>query len=114
MSAVDLSGRHELDIVAVEPGVTGYPRFDEIALGVECKSHANFKKSIVKEVLGIRRELCLLSQPQQSILTQLSPKNPTRIVPADPASEYWLAFCDPQGLQYSSSPAAFGINFYNW
>ena len=37
-----------------------YPLYDQIYLAVECKCVAKFKKKVVKEALGIRRELSYL------------------------------------------------------
>jgi len=68
-----------------------YPKHNEIALGIECKAHANFDKSIVKEVLGVRRELSLLTNKVPSILTQCG-GSPLEEVRADPSSEYWLTY----------------------
>ncbi len=110
----DNSARHEIDLLIVENNLNGWPSHDKIILGVECKSHACFKKSIVKEVLGIRRELSLLTQPVTSRLAQNAPNRPSISVPADPPSEYWLAFVDSRGSQYRYSPGAFGISFYHW
>src|ERR1700730_2938868 len=109
VGASDNSCRHEIDIVVVNVR-TGYPTHAQIALGVECKAVANFSKSIVKEVLGVRRELSLLSQPQSSVLSQHGGK-PSINVPANPPSEYWLAYIDSHGDAYKESPAAFGVEF---
>lgn len=109
--ANDHSRRHEIDIVVVSVS-QGYPKYDEIALGVECKAVANFGKSIVKEVLGVRRELSLLSDKQPSTLT-MSGGSPPEDVRANPPSEYWLAYTDLKGNQYQSSPSAFSIGFKN-
>ena len=35
--------------------------------------------------------------------------SPALSVRAEPASEYWLAFIDDDGLHYRESPAEFGI-----
>ena len=78
-------------------------------LGVECKSQASFGKDIVKQALGIRRELSYLAPLQRSRLTRAGAT--AVCVPADPASEFWLAYDDPKGDAYSASPAAFGIAF---
>lgn len=107
------SSYHELDIVIVRAEATGRPRFDQVALGVECKSTAKFKKSILKEVLGVRRELSLLSDDQLSALSRFEDVE-TKQVPADPPSEFWLAHIDPSGSLYESSPRMFGIQFQNW
>jgi len=54
--AVDNSGFHEIDIVLIDSAVDDrkMPRHDQLFLGVECKAYANFNKSIVKQVLGVR------------------------------------------------------------
>ena len=103
----DLSSRHEIDLVLVDT-VRPYPTFREILLGVECKSAANFGKHIVKEALGIRRELSLLAGLRPSRLTRTG-GFPAVHVPADPASELWLAYDDRKGSRYRSSPSLFGI-----
>lgn len=109
VSVTDNSLRHEIDIVVIDTN-SGYPRFDHILLGVECKATANFKKHVLKEVLGVRRELSLLQSQKRSLLSTLGGK-PSVTVPADPPSEYWLAFIDPVGNAYKESPAAFGVEF---
>lgn len=111
----DLSDYHELDLAVIDVQVTkGTPKYSQIALGVECKSHENFGKDIVKNVLGVRRELSLLKDPRPSRISNGASKNPPSLVPADPASEFWLAFSDPNGLKYSNSPSTFGITFQHW
>ena len=105
----DRSSRHEIDLVLVDSR-RPYPRFREILIGVECKCIANFSKHIVKEALGIRRELSLLANLQPSKLT-LAGGLPRVYVPADPPSELWLAYDDRKGNRYRSSPSRFGIDF---
>lgn len=107
-AVADYSGHHELDIVVVDT-ISANPTYGEIALAVECKCHAKFGKQLIKEALGIRRELSLLHPAQWSRLTQTGATPPVR-VEADPPSEFWLAFIDPGGVQYRQSPAAFGID----
>jgi hypothetical protein len=110
-AASDDSRRHEIDIVVVDAN-TGYPTHDQIYLGVECKAVANFGKDLVKEALGVRRELSFFVQaPQTSALSLLGAG--AVHVKADPPSEFWLAFIDPKGLNYSQSPAAFGIELHH-
>jgi hypothetical protein len=107
-AAVDFSHLHELDIVVVDD-TPPYPSFDNIALAVECKCVGNFEKQLIKEALGVRRELSLLPRfEQESILSRESAAPPVN-VRAHPASEFWLAFTDPKGTQYAMSPATFGI-----
>lgn len=111
VSVSDYSGKHELDLV-VTTAVLGYPSNQEIALAVECKAVANFDKGIVKAVLGVRRELSYLHDDQRSALTAAG--GHTHIeVPAEPPSEFWLAYIDPKGDNYRESPSAFGITFRN-
>lgn len=106
-SANDLSSYHEVDIVVVNPSATGRPNNNQIYLGVECKSGA-FGKSIIKEVLGVKRELSLLTDNQFSVLSEIS--DGSTIVPSEPAIEFWLAHFDPKGHQYRNGPAFFGID----
>lgn len=105
--ANDLSAYHEVDIVVVDPSVVGRPKCDQIYLGVECKSGA-FGKSIIKEALGVKRELSLLTGSRISALSKISRGSVT--VPSRPAIEFWLAHFDPKGYQYRNGPAFFGID----
>lgn len=109
VAVTDKSLRHEIDIVVVDVD-NGYPSFGNIALGVECKAVANFAKSILKEVLGVRRELSFFQLQTPSSLSQLGGV-PAVLVPAQPPSEYWLAYLDPAGNAYGDSPRAFGVEF---
>lgn len=107
-----LADYHEIDIIVVEAGAPASPEPHQIALAVECKSTTSFKKDIVKEVLGIRRELSLLSG---EVPSKLSIYSRTVVqVPADPPSEHWLVYSDPKGDQYKESPSSYGIEFLNW
>jgi hypothetical protein len=108
-SVSDNSLRHEIDIVVVSVNA-GYPTFNDIALGVECKAVANFSKSTLKEVLGVRRELSYLHAAKPSLLSNWGGA-PSVSISADPPSEYWLAYTDPAGNSYSDSPSAFGVEF---
>ncbi len=108
IGASDDSGRHEIDIV-VTSAITGYPDHDEIALGVECKAVANFGKYLIKEALGVRRELSYFDDPpNESILSQHC-SSTGWAVHATPASEFWLAYIDAKGNNYADSPGVFGI-----
>lgn len=109
-----LCSYHEVDIVIVSDGVTGRPQHDELALGVECKSNANFTKSIIKEALGVKRELSLLVQSCRMSTLALAARQMGPVVPSEPPLEFWLCYVDPKGNQYSVSPSAFGIEFKNW
>ncbi|MCL6698285.1 hypothetical protein LZ496_05755 [Sphingomonas sp. NSE70-1] len=112
-SALDDSAYHEIDIVAVDDGVSGNPTPDDLLLGVECKSTAKFAKAIVKETLGIKREISLLCGDQPSRLALLAGKD-TPEVPSEPPVEYWLVYCDPKGNNYRQSPKTFGVEYREW
>lgn len=105
--ATDLSAYHEVDLVVVDPSTNGRPDPDNVLLGVECKSGA-FGKSIIKEVLGVKRELSLLAHDRPSTLSHIS--NGSVMVPSEPAIEFWLAHFDPKGQQYQDGPAFFGVD----
>ena len=106
--ASDYSRRHELDIV-VTSASSGYPAHNEIALGVECKAVANFGKSLIKEALGVRRELSFLREHATISTLSRVGGHPSVSVAANPPSEFRLAFIDPKGTNYVQSPAVFGI-----
>lgn len=107
--ATDDSKRHEIDIL-VTTAKSGYPSHHEIALGIECKCFANFTKGLVKEALGVRREMCLRNGVHKSMLTTFGGR-PVKRVPALPPSEFILAYIDGVGSNYTGSPGAFGIEF---
>ncbi|SDX69230.1 hypothetical protein SAMN04488041_11220 [Sulfitobacter pontiacus] len=115
------SGYHEIDLVLINPRVQNgdMPRHSDVVLGVECKSNAKFEKGIVKQVLGIRRELSLLSQTTTSELDRAFGP-PIHLggcsleVNADPASLYWLSYIDQSGDNYADSPGFFSIEFKHW
>lgn len=98
---------HELDILIVDKGLVGYPRFDQIWLAIECKSTATYQKNLLREVLGIRRELSLLAGPQQTKFQRW----PMTMVPANPASCLLAYSTDANVLDYAAPGAMFGIGF---
>lgn len=102
----DYSGYHEIDIVVVTD-TPPMPSHEQIALAVECKCVAKFGKKLVKEALGVRRELSYFADQQPSILSQLGGSHVA--VGAEPPSEFWLAHVDRAGNAYDESPRAFGI-----
>lgn len=117
----DKSGYHEIDLVLIDPSVpdVSMPQHDQVLLGVECKSHAKFEKGILKQVLGIRRELSLLSQPTVSKLEHsfgpvMHSGHGSPMVNANPASLYWVTYVDPKGDDYKISPSSFSIEFKHW
>lgn len=109
-SGWDNSRRHELDII-VTTATGGYPAHDEIALGIECKAVANFTKDLLKEALGVRREMALFIGHQQHSTLTLAGARPSKVVAANPPSEFIVAHIDPKGSSYQLSPKVFGIDF---
>lgn len=109
----DRSCQHEIDVIIVEDGVTGRPEHDQVLMGLECKSTANFGKGILKETLGVRREMTLLAPGMDSHLTQICSSRGVYIN-CNPASEYRLCFVDPSGGHYSASAVHFGIDLVHW
>ena len=97
---------HELDIVVTDYGINGRPRYDQIWLGVECKN-TGYTKGLLKEILGIRRELSLLQQDRPTHFMNW----PRREVPAEPASCLMVFSTDSDVLNYSSPGEVFGIDF---
>jgi len=97
---------HELDILIVNSGLTGRPRYDQLWLGIECKN-TGYEKGLLKEILGIRRELSLLSGPKSTRFGVW----PRTAVPADPASCLLVYSTDKDVADYSSPGAVFGIDF---
>ncbi|MEG3162736.1 hypothetical protein U1763_19725 [Sphingomonas sp. LB2R24] len=108
--ASDNSRRHEVDII-VTTASSGYPAHHEIALGVECKAEANFGKHIVKQALGVRRELSYFTGRNYPSTLTSAGGHVSVWVQADPPSEFRLAYIDQKGDNYADSPGAFGIEF---
>jgi hypothetical protein len=99
---------HELDIIVVDADTSGRPRPDTIWLGVECKN-TGYHKALLKEILGIRRELSLLQEP---LPTRFDPW-PRTMVPASPPSCLVVYSTDPSVNQYSAPGGVFGIDFFH-
>ena len=105
----DRSERYELDLVLAPANVTGLPRVDEIVLGVECKAHQIVSKGVVKQMLGVRREMSILSERVESMLSVNCQLTPGRYVSALPPSELWLFHTHPDIQQYADGPDFFGV-----
>ena len=97
---------HELDIVVVESGISGRPAHDKIWLGIECKN-TGYNKSLLKEILGIRRELSLLQDSRPTKFRSW----PRSAVPAEPPSCLLIYSTDSTVLNYSAPGKVFGIDF---
>ena len=97
---------HELDILVTTPGLSGRPLFSDIWLGVECKK-TGYTKKLLKEILGIRREMSLLAS---SNTTRFS-KWPRSSVPTDPPSCLMVYTTDRAVSGYSGPGQVFGVDF---
>ena len=108
LNPIDLTrgAYHELDILITDRNASGRPRHDQIWLGVECKN-TGYSKSLLKEILGIRRELSLL---QHAVPTRFK-SWPRTTVPASPNSCLLVYATDPNVRNYSQPGDFFGIDF---
>jgi hypothetical protein len=102
-----LGDYHELDIVVTPMKVSGRPRHDQVWLGVECKN-TGYGKGLLKEILGIRRELSFY-QPKP-VRTHFD-SWPAREVSADPPSCLLVYATDGAVLNYSRPGITFGLTF---
>ena len=99
---------HELDILMVTPGVNGRPRNDQVLLGVECKN-VDYNKGLLKDILGVRRELSLLQNPRSTVFNTW----PRYQVPADPPSCLLVYSTSLAVLDYADPGEVFGIDFFH-
>jgi hypothetical protein len=99
---------HELDIVIVDPSTTGRPPHSSVWLAAECKN-TGYTKGFLKEILGIRRELSLLQDPQRTKFA----KWPRNIIPANPPSCLLVFATDISVNEYAGPGNVFGIDFYS-
>jgi hypothetical protein len=97
---------HELDIVVAHVGATGRPKCNDIWLGVECKN-TTYAKGLLKEILGIRRELSFVCDPVKTNFSFW----PRTHVPANPPSCLMAYSTDLAVAQYSAPGTMFGIDF---
>lgn len=99
---------HELDIVMTPPFSSGRPESEEIWIGVECKN-TGYSKSLLREILGVRRELSYFEAPVPSNFQRW----PSSHVPARPPSCLLVYSTDSQVTVYSSPGEIFGIEFFH-
>lgn len=92
---------HELDILLVKTKVSGRPTPEEIYVGVEAK-HREFSKALLKELLGVRREVCYKSSGKNRFAWW----QPRGILPARPASGL-VHFCSGASVSNYTDPATF-------
>jgi hypothetical protein len=98
---------HELDVVVVPSGTQGRPTIKDICIGVECKN-LSYEKEMLRALLGVRRELSLLSGPEPTGFRSW----PRRTVPADPPSCLLAYGTDRQILDFAPPGQTFGIDFF--
>ena len=113
----DLSFMHEIDIVLIKKDVkcNEMPNHDQVLLGIECKAYTNFRKGVIREVLGVRRELSYFDQGLIAELDEiLKPSDPPIRVNSNPRSLYWLACTDYSSRNYENSPKEFGVEIKIW
>jgi hypothetical protein len=107
-SPLTLGDYHEMDVAVLSPGASGRPTPHDIYLAAECKN-TGYQKSLLRETLGVRRELSMLRDAQSTIFAIW----PRSMVPADPPSCIVVFSTDPAVLNYASPGAFFGIDFFH-
>ena len=105
-NAVQNGDYHELDIMIADPGLTGRPLFTQVWLGVECKN-TGYGKHLLKEILGVRRELSFLHDEQPTKFRRW----PRTHVPAQPPSCLMVYTTDAAVTNYAAPGQVFGIDF---
>ena len=107
---------HELDIILIENGKDNtMPRYDDIILGIECKHHSTMDKRVIREILGVRRELSFFhSSGIPSRLDCIFNHKNSHKINAYPSSILWLAHRNKKISNYKTSPRVFGVEMKNW
>lgn len=96
---------HEIDIALFQPRSTGNPSYKQILLAVECKN-TSIKKSIIREILGFRREMAFI---QDHLIPTSFTTWPTKAVRSDPSSVHMLYCSDRRVKNFAQSCAQFDI-----
>jgi hypothetical protein len=100
---------HELDIVLVKPGTSGHPLPSDIFIGVEAK-HRKFNKALLKELLGVRREMCLLRKSKPNPFVWWNSGR----MPTDPPSGL-VAYCSSSTIMpYAEAGDYWGIHLQDY
>src|SRR6266700_5347537 len=97
---------HELDILLTVPRAAAHPTPKEILMGIECK-HTAYERRLLREILGVRRELSLLSDATPTAFKSW----PRPTVPADPPSCLLVYSSSPAITSYAAPGVFSGINF---
>ena len=98
--------RHELDVLVVPAGLHGRPSHRQVLIGVECKN-TGYTKDLLRSILGVRRELSLLSPGTNTRFAHW----PRVEVPAEPPSCLLVYSSDPTIGEYAAPGETFGIDF---
>lgn len=96
---------HELDIALLKPGQNGKPQHSEVMIAVECKN-TSIKKSIIRELLGFRRELSFWSHLPLPTNFSVWPAIQTN---SNPNSVHMLYCSDNRVNRYTTNCLQFGI-----
>lgn len=99
---------HELDVVVVAAGTEERPGVEDVKIGVECKNRP-YDKSMLRGMLGVRRELSFLRSPQRTGFTTW----PRATVPAQPPSCLLAYGTDSAILRFAPPGQLFGIDFFH-
>jgi hypothetical protein len=100
---------HELDILMVKPGTNGRPTNEEIFLGVECK-HTLYHKNLLREILGVRRELGYLRPHETTTIFSNWPRSKTHVQPPICLLVYTR---DNKVFNYSRVGKLYSIDFFH-
>lgn len=98
---------HEADIAMVTVDCASRPTPEEVYLVVECKN-TGYQKSLLREILGVRRELSFVVEPKSTRFNTW----PASEVRAHPPSCVCVYSTDPNVASYSAPGTFFGVNFY--
>ena len=105
----DHSAHYEADII-VTTSSGPRPSPNDTAIVIECKAHANLAKGVIREILGTRRELSLLSPPTPSCLPDLTVGGAlSPSIPANPPIELRLVTTDSKATRYRQGPRYYGV-----
>ncbi|MDH4450806.1 MAG: hypothetical protein QE265_09475 [Rhodoferax sp.] len=84
---------HELDILVCDPSATIRPRSDQVFIGVEAKHWRDIPKKLLREILGVRRELSL--RRGSGGAPKVTAPSFQNLGCSDPASHLIFAFSTP-------------------
>ena len=113
---IEKSFLHEIDIILIEKNKNyPHPSFDMILLGIECKNHSVFDKHIIREALGVRRELSFYTPFGRAWdIDRIFGLETSDTVNAYPSSLYWLASPNSKIEHYDTSPKVYGVTMQHW